>query len=126
MLDLILLKVNIIWKILITKQESQESSKKGIYSLQKYYPRKVLIHDRVVNLTTKEYDLLEYFLVNKDRVIQKNAIVEHLWGDNADQFDNFDFIYNHVKNLRKKLLELQCNDYIKSIYGIGYSFKTIL
>ncbi len=88
--------------------------------------RKVLIHDRVVNLTTKEYDLLEYFLVNKDRVIQKNALVEHLWGDNADQFDNFDFIYNHVKNLRKKLLELQCNDYIKSIYGIGYSFKTIL
>ena len=88
--------------------------------------RKVLIHNTVVNLTTKEYDLLEYFLVNKDRVIQKNALVEHLWGDNADQFDNFDFIYNHVKNLRKKLLELQCNDYIKSIYGIGYSFKTIL
>jgi len=86
--------------------------------------RKVMINDSVVNLTSKEYELLEYFMINKDRVIQKNALVEHLWGDNADQFDNYDFIYNHVKNLRKKLIEVNCNDYIKSIYGIGYSFKT--
>lgn len=86
--------------------------------------RKVTINDSVINLTTKEYELLEYFIINKDRVIQKNALVEHLWGDNADQFDNYDFIYNHVKNLRKKLIELNCTDYIKSIYGIGYSFKT--
>lgn len=86
--------------------------------------RKVMINDSAVNLTSKEYELLEYFMINKDRVIQKNALVEHLWGDNADQFDNYDFIYNHVKNLRKKLIEANCNDYIKSIYGIGYSFKT--
>ena len=86
--------------------------------------RKVMVNNETVNLTTKEYELLEYFIINKDRVIQKNALVEHLWGDNADQFDNYDFIYNHVKNLRKKLIELNCTDYIKSIYGIGYSFKT--
>lgn len=86
--------------------------------------RKVLINNLVVNLTSKEYELLEYFIINKERVIQKNALVEHLWGDNADQFDNYDFIYNHVKNLRKKLIDVNCNDYIKSIYGIGYTFKT--
>ncbi|MDK2772627.1 MAG: response regulator transcription factor [Flavobacterium sp.] len=86
--------------------------------------RKVMVNNETVNLTTKEYELLEYFIINKDRVIQKNALVEHLWGDNADQFDNYDFIYNHVKNLRKKLIEVNCTDYIKSIYGIGYSFKT--
>ncbi|NHN24982.1 response regulator transcription factor [Flavobacterium jejuense] len=86
--------------------------------------RKVLVNGSVINLTTKEFDLLEYFIINKNRVIQKNALVEHLWGDNADQFDNFDFIYNHVKNLRKKLLDANCTDYLKSIYGIGYSFKT--
>lgn len=86
--------------------------------------RKVLVHEKIVVLTSKEFDLLEYFIINKNRVIQKNALVEHLWGDNADQFDNFDFIYNHVKNLRKKLIEAHCTDYLKSVYGIGYSFKT--
>jgi DNA-binding response OmpR family regulator len=92
------------------------------------YPdeRKVLINNNPINLTSKEFDLLVYFIANKNRVIQKNALVEHLWGDSADQFDNFDFIYNHVKNLRKKLLAANCNDYIQSIYGIGYTFKTEL
>ena len=92
------------------------------------YPeeRKVLIKNAPVNLTAKEFDLLVYFIANKNRVVQKNALVEHLWGDNADQFDNFDFIYNHVKNLRKKLLAANCHDYLQSIYGIGYNFKTEL
>ena len=92
------------------------------------YPdeRKILINSSLINLTSKEFDLLVYFIANKNRVIQKNALVEHLWGDSADQFDNFDFIYNHVKNLRKKLLAASCNDYIQSIYGIGYTFKTEL
>lgn len=92
------------------------------------YPgeRKILINNNLVNLTSKEFDLLVYFIANKNRVIQKNALVEHLWGDNADQFDNFDFIYNHVKNLRKKLLVANCHDYLQSIYGIGYNFKTEL
>jgi DNA-binding response OmpR family regulator len=90
------------------------------------YPdeRRVIIHGTALNLTTKEFDLLVYFIANKNRVIQKNAIVEHLWGDNSDQFDNFDFIYNHVKNLRKKLIAANCTDYIQSLYGIGYTFKT--
>ncbi|CAM3855513.1 MULTISPECIES: response regulator transcription factor [Flavobacterium] len=86
--------------------------------------RKVLVHNKPIKLTSKEFDLLVYFITNKDRVIQKNALIEHLWGDNSDQFDNFDFIYNHVKNLRKKLVESKCEDYIQSLYGIGYTFKT--
>jgi DNA-binding response OmpR family regulator len=88
--------------------------------------RRVLIHNILINLTAKEYDLLLYLVANKNRVIQKSALVEHLWGDNADQFDNFDFIYNHVKNLRRKLLAADCTDYIESLYGIGYTFKTEL
>ena len=85
--------------------------------------RRVLIHEKEVVLTTKEYDLLLYFIANKNRVISKNALAEHLWGDNSDRLDNFDFIYNHVKNLRKKLLEKNCDDYLQTIYGIGYNFK---
>ena len=62
---------------------------------------------------------------NKNRVVTKNALIHHLWGDTADGFDNYDFIYNHVKNLRKKLLEKKCTDYLTTIYGIGYNFKTL-
>ncbi|WP_333667066.1 response regulator transcription factor, partial [Flavobacterium sp.] len=86
--------------------------------------RSVYVHNNPVVLTSKEYDLLLYFITNKNRVVSKSALAEHLWGDNADQLDNFDFIYNHVKNLRKKLLEKKCEDYLQTIYGIGYNFKT--
>ena len=86
--------------------------------------RRVLVHEKELALTTKEYELLLYFIANKNRVVSKGALAEHLWGDNSDRLDNFDFIYNHVKNLRKKLLEKKCEDYLQTIYGIGYNFKT--
>ena len=85
--------------------------------------RRVLVHNKEIALTSKEYDLLLYFIANKNRVVSKGALAEHLWGDNSDRLDNFDFIYNHVKNLRKKLLEKKCEDYLFTIYGIGYNFK---
>lgn len=73
-----------------------------------------------LDLTKKEFDLLLYFVNNKGRVISKNAIVEHLWGD--EMGGNLDFIYTHIKNLRKKLVEAGETDYIKSVYGMGYKF----
>lgn len=85
--------------------------------------RKVTVLNEEVVLTAKEYDLLLYFISNKNRVVSKNSLAAHLWGDNADQLDNFEFIYSHIKNLRKKLLERGCPDYIQTIYGIGYNFK---
>jgi DNA-binding response OmpR family regulator len=84
--------------------------------------RSVNINHIPVTLTRKEYDMLLYFIANKGKVISKNAIAEHLWGDEIDMHDNFDFIYTHVKNLRKKLLDVTPNDYLKSVYGIGYKF----
>ena len=84
--------------------------------------RTVEVNHIPVTLTRKEYDMLLYFIANKGKVISKNAIAEHLWGDEMDMHDNFDFIYTHIKNLRKKLLEATSNDYMKSIYGIGYKF----
>lgn len=84
--------------------------------------RVVTINGSPVVLTRKEYDMLLYFIANKGKVISKNAIAEHLWGDEMDMHNNFDFIYTHVKNLRKKLLDANCKDYLKSIYGIGYKF----
>jgi DNA-binding response OmpR family regulator len=86
--------------------------------------RAVFIKKDQLTLTTKEYELLLFFISNKNKVITKNAIAEHLWGDDMDQTDSFDFIYTHIKNLRKKMLEKGSEDYIKTIYGIGYNFST--
>lgn len=82
----------------------------------------VSIHKKEMELTKKEYQLVLYFLINKGRVISKDAIATHLWGDEMDMTNNFDFIYTHIKNLRKKLADAGCGDYIKSVYGMGYRF----
>ena len=83
----------------------------------------VNVNSQTLILTRKEYDLLMYFISNKGKVITKNAIAEHLWGDETDLSDHFDFIYTHIKNLRKKLVEAGCTDYIKSMYGVGYKLE---
>lgn len=75
-----------------------------------------------LTLTKKELDLLLYFIANKNRVLTKESIAEHLWGEQADSLDSLDFIYTHIKNLRKKLVEKGGSDYIRSIYGMGYKF----
>jgi DNA-binding response OmpR family regulator len=85
--------------------------------------KSVQVNNQPIDLTRKEYDLLLYFISNKNKVISKSAIAEHLWGDNMDMADNYDFIYTHIKNLRKKLLQAGSADYIKSVYGLGYKFK---
>lgn len=78
--------------------------------------------DKPVELTRKEFDLLLYLVSNRNRVISKNAIAENISGGMSGLYDNFDFIYSHMKNLKKKLANAGCNDHIKSIYGIGYKF----
>lgn len=84
--------------------------------------RQVFIHDKEVILTGKEYELLIYFIANKGKVITKDSIAEHLWGDYMDQADSFDFIYTHIKNLRKKIVQHGGKDYVTTVYGIGYKF----
>ena len=83
--------------------------------------RSASVKNRVLELTKKEYELLLYFVSNKNRVISKDAIAEHLWGD--DMQGSNDFIYTHIKNLRRKLVEAAKADYIKSVYGMGYKFS---
>ncbi len=82
----------------------------------------VVANEVTLDLTKKEYFLLLYFITNKNRVLTKEAIAEHLWGDNIDMVDNFDFIYTHMRNLRKKLKKSGANDYLQTIYGLGYKF----
>ena len=82
--------------------------------------KQVSIKNDLVELTRKEYDLLLYFISNQRRVISKNALVAHLWHHEMGTGESVDFIYTHIKNLRKKLQEKGCGDYIKSLYGMGY------
>jgi DNA-binding response OmpR family regulator len=85
--------------------------------------REINVKEQLLTLTRKEYDLLLYFIYNQNRVLTKESIAEHLWGDHIDQADSFDFIYNHIKNLRKKIINAGGKDYIKSMYGMGYKFS---
>jgi len=82
--------------------------------------RRLTVHDKPVELTEKEYQLLEYFIANQRRVLTKAAIAEHVWGDEYVQAGDYDFIYSHIKNVRKKLLDAGSGDYIKTVYRSGY------
>jgi DNA-binding response OmpR family regulator len=85
----------------------------------------VTVDGKELELTQKEYQLLLYLAINKNRVLSKNAIAQHLWGDDMDFPDNYDFIYAHIKNLRKKMVAAGSEDCIRSIYGEGYKMQIV-
>lgn len=84
--------------------------------------REVKINGVAIELTKSEYNLLYYLITNKNQVISKTSIAENLAGEYVDILDSLDFVYLHIKNLRKKLISAGCGDYIKSVYGVGYKF----
>jgi DNA-binding response OmpR family regulator len=81
------------------------------------------VNETVLSLTKKETNLLIYFLNNKGRMLSRQAIAAHLWGDYTDNLDSVDFVYQHVKNLRKKITDAGGVDYISTVYGFGYKFS---
>ncbi|MEP0369334.1 MAG: response regulator transcription factor [Cyclobacteriaceae bacterium] len=83
----------------------------------------VRVSDQLLELTRKEFELIHYFIVNQNRVLTKQSIAEHLWGDYMDTADSFDFVYQHIKNLRKKIMKAGGQDYVHTVYGVGYKFK---
>ena len=83
----------------------------------------VSINKNPINLTKSEFDILLFFISNTNRVLTKESIAEHIYGDNMDMADSFDFIYSHIKNLRKKMIDGGGANYIKAVYGIGYKMS---
>ena len=83
----------------------------------------VKIGNKKLDCTKKEIDLLLFLIGNKNKVLSKSAIAEHLSGSMADMLDNHDFVYAHIKNLKKKLNDAGSSDYIKSVYGMGYKWE---
>ena len=82
--------------------------------------RTVFVYDEELPLNRKEFDLLYYFMVNPDRLLNKTTLTEAVWGDNIDQADDLEFLYSQVKNLRRKLKTAGANIEIKAVYGFGY------
>jgi DNA-binding response OmpR family regulator len=80
--------------------------------------KNVSVNDVEIDITKTEFALFLFLLNNKGKVVSKNAIAEHLSGQSALYFDNFDIIYTHIKNLKRKLGV--AGDYIKTVYGTGY------
>jgi len=109
----------------VLRRRNFEGNNEIVFDKIKLIPEKqeVFVSDKLIALTKKEFDLLLFFISNKGRVVTKESIAEHLWGDDADAADSFDFIYSHIKNLRKKIMDAGGNDYVKSVYGMGYKFS---
>jgi len=80
------------------------------------------VHNNILELTKTETDLLLFLIGNKGRVVTKGSIAEHLSGDMADMLDNHDFVYAHIKNLKKKIKLAKGENYIKTVYSLGYKW----
>jgi DNA-binding response OmpR family regulator len=85
--------------------------------------RTVAYANQPVSLTKNEFDLLVYLLNNKNRVVSRQAIAEHIYGDQSDNLPSFDFVYSQIKNLKRKLKEKGCDDLIQTVYGLGYKLS---
>lgn len=85
--------------------------------------RTCFVEEKQVDLTRKELDLLLYLMSNRNRVVTKDSIADYLWGEYGGGYGSYDFVYTHLKNLRRKLVEADCPDYIKNMYGVGYKFS---
>ena len=82
--------------------------------------RQVMVNGNELSLNRKEYDVLYYFMLRPNRLMEKASLAEFVWGDYIDQSDNLDFIYSQIKNLRRKLKEFNSEADIQAVYGVGY------
>ncbi|MDJ1470331.1 response regulator transcription factor [Xanthocytophaga flava] len=87
------------------------------------HAKSISVYGKLIEATRKEFDLFLFLTANRNKVVSKSSIAEHISGDNAQLFNNFDFVYTHMKNLKKKLSDAGCRDYIKTVHGLGYKLE---
>lgn len=110
----------------VTRRNSKASNKNTIQFneiIVDLLSMETKVNDVSIILTRKETNLLIYFFNNQNRILSRQAIAAHLWGDYTDNLDNFDFVYQHVKNLRKKITDAGGQDCISTVYGLGYKMS---
>lgn len=111
-------------KALLRRKHIQNADMIEVGSLRIDLPARIaMCGDQRLQLTKGEFDLLTYMLNNKNRVVSRQAIAEHIYGDQTDNMPSFDFVYSQVKNLKRKLKEKGCEDLIQSVYGLGYKLS---
>jgi DNA-binding response OmpR family regulator len=86
--------------------------------------RTVFFNDMQLQLTKKEYDILSFLILNKNRVVTRLQISEHIWGDIIEENYNSNYIDVHIKNLRKKISEDSDNEFIETIRGVGFRLNS--
>jgi len=82
--------------------------------------RKVTRSGKLVELTPREFSILEFLLHNKNRAVSRFSLAEHVWGDDFDPFSMSNFMDVHIKNLRKKIGDSGQDGIIRTIRGVGY------
>ena len=121
-----LAELNARIKSLIRRRQTQGDVTVTVGNLLLYPDkRQAEVDGAPLQLNRKEFDLLYYFVVNANRVINKMSLAESVWGDNIDQADSLDFIYSQVKNLRKKLKSADASVELKAVYGFGYKLSEL-
>ena len=121
-----LAELNARIKSLIRRRQAQGDMSVAVGNLLLYPDkRQAEVGGAPLQLNRKEFDLLYYFVVNANRVINKMGLAESVWGDNIDQADSLDFIYSQVKNLRKKLKQANASVELKAVYGFGYKLSEL-
>ena len=86
--------------------------------------RKLICKETEVDLTKKEYDLLQYLVLNSDKVLTRHQLYEHIWGNILDDQYDSNFIDVHIKNLRKKLNLHAPSPWLETVRGVGYRVST--
>lgn len=108
----------------VVRRRSAQEKNEIVFNELRVVPTEMLmyVNNKMISLTKKEHELLVYLISNQNKILTKESIAEYLWGDHADMADSLDFIYSHIKNLRKKITDNGGRDYLKSVYGVGYKF----
>ena len=86
--------------------------------------KRVIYYDKqVIDLSRKEYDLLSYMLLHKNRPLTRLQLSEHIWGNFSDDDYDSNYIDVHIKNIRKKLVAFAPAEWLQTIRGVGYKIK---
>jgi DNA-binding response OmpR family regulator len=84
--------------------------------------REVLVDGQAVELTMREFSILEFLMYNKNKAVSRFSLAEHVWGDAFDPFSMSNFIDVHIKNIRRKIGDVN-GSVIRTIRGVGYMIK---
>jgi DNA-binding response OmpR family regulator len=110
----------------IRRKKFETSRKVNFGNLELDLPKlQATVEGTDLNLTKKEFDIVQHLVANKNIVVSKNSMVEYIWGDYVDNSQSVDLLSTHLKNLKKKLKQADANVEIRNVYGVGYQIMEV-